>query len=479
MRISVQLLALPALATSLRRSTQHKKDVEVEMRSDDHESEEAAASCVDCQSYVMRSAASKKSVLWSKITADEYKVPFETRCAGELGTCVCDGQVKYGAKGKFTAWKPVRDTIKCNKGSFGENPIKFRRKECYCQHEFPMTWIGLLERNLVDQKGRVNNGTMPMFFDRFSDENPPNAAKVIHTFGSTGLVRFVAAKNTGYTGMFAKGAEHAVMRFSIVADWTKPCKGGTDLNFDGCLKPSLGFKMLRDDDYSSNTLAQINLGDGVGWNFDFFSFAHATLLPMPTGLGAKIVKDLFKFASEEEEINGVGNQELASDGSKARQSPRQIKGPNVMFFVPSSEVRGKFSNDPHDVRHDFKQLKTGTKIYDVFEVDFEDRRCSPSGQPVVWAELGGGCPKTFLGYVESTSRFVASAYQDHRLFFQHERLKTKGGRWARKRCVAKNRMSLGALSEYRMAGEPSVTCTQACPSGTVAVAGACPFAELE
>ena len=161
---------------------------------------------------------------------------------------MCDGKAKFGSQGKWTAWKSVRDTIKCNRDGFGEDPNKGNRKECYCKHEFPMDWIGLLKRNLGDQQGRVNNRTMPMFFDRFSDENPPNAAKVIHTFGSTALVRFVAARGTGYTGMFANGADHAVMRFSIVADWTKPCKGGTDWNFDGCLKPSLAFKMLRDGD---------------------------------------------------------------------------------------------------------------------------------------------------------------------------------------------------------------------------------------
>jgi len=468
------LVLVPAIG--LRRSSKKvEANQQEEMRSDDQEVE--ASSCVDCPSYVRASAAQKKNTIWSRITADEYKVPFETRCAGELGTCVCDGKVKYGARGEFTDWKPVRDEIKCTTSSFGKDPIKFRRKECYCQHEFPMSWVGLIERNIGDQKARVDNGTMPLFYDRFSDENPPNAAKVIHTFGSTALVRFVPKAGTGYTGMFAKGAEHAVLRFSIVADWTKPCKGGTDFNFDGCFKPSMALKMLRDGDYSSNTVAQVNLGDGVAMNFDFFKFAHSTLLPMPSGIGAAIVKSTFKYAAEESEINGVGLQELASDGSNAHQSPRDIRAPEVIFFVGSSDVRSKFSNDLHDVRHDFKNIRAGTKIYDVFSLNFTDSRCTSDGQPVTWDKLGSRCPKQFLGYVESTSRFVASAYQDHRLFFQHERLKTKGGKWARKKCVSKRR--LVDTSEFRMAGEQTFTCTQACPSSTVATAGACPFSELE
>merc|ERR1712129_340812 len=79
-------------------------------------------------------------------------------------------------------------------------------------------------------------------------------------------------------------------------------------------------------------------------------------------------------------------------------------------------------------------------------------------------ELGQNCPKKFVGYVETTSRFVASAYEDHRLFFQHERLITKGGRWSRKRCNS-NR-NLNSESEYRMAGDYHTTCTHECLGGT-------------
>lgn len=474
--IFLQLVA-PPCALAVRRIDTNETKSDAMMRTDDLETLAGGLSCVDCPSYVKRSAASKKTVLWDRIVADEYKHPFETSCAGQHFTCTCDGKVKYGKGDSWTPWKTVRDQIKCSTDSFGEDPAKWKLKECICQHEFPMNWIGLLERNLGDMKGRVNNGTMSLFFDRFSDENPPNAAKVIHTFGSAALVRFVAAGNTGFTGMFEKGAAHAVIRLSIVADWTQPCKGGTDLNFDGCLKPSLAFKMLRDDDYSSNLVAQINLGDGVGWNFDFFKFQHATLLPQPSGLGASVVKSIFKHASAEDEIHGVGLKELASDGSNARQNPSQIKDPEVLFFVPSNEVAGKFSNDLHDVRHDFKAIQRGTKLYDVFSVSFEDSRCSPGGEPVIWDELGRDCPKKFMGYVETTSRFVASAYEDHRLFFQHERLKTKGGEWSRKRCASNQ--NLNPESEYRMAGDYHATCTHECLDGTSEAAGACPFSELE
>merc|ERR1711860_479848 len=97
-----------------------------------------------------------------------------------------------------------------------------------------------------------------------------------------------------------------------------------------------------------------------------------------------------------------------------------------------------------------------------------------------WNDLGGNCPKEFLGYVETTTRFVASAYQDTRLFFQHERLKTKGGKWARKKCHSTQRLMDN--SEFKMAGDPMSSGTSTCPESTVAddgAAAACPFSELE
>lgn len=453
------------------------------MRNDDNGLELDVSGCVDCPSYVALDAREKMDRLWAKIEADEYTEPFKTQCAREGGNCPCDGSVKYGKTGKWTAWRPVIGHIVCSASEFdGEDPAPWEWKKCVCKHSFPKTWIGLLERNLKDTGGRVDNGTMAMFFDRFSDENPRNNAKTIHTFGSTAKVRFVPQQNNmpQYTGMFAKGAEHALIRLSIVADWEQPCKGGTDLNFDGCVKPSLAFKMLRDGDYSSNTVAQKNLGDGVEWNFDFFRYTHATLLPAPHGIGADLVKSLFKHAAPENETNGVGLQELASDGSKAEQLPSAIVDPKVLFFVPSNEVMNTFSNDEHDPRSDFGKIVPSTRLYDVYTVNFQDLRCSADGQPVYWDKLDGSCPKEFLGHVETVSRFVASAYEDHRLFFQHERI-TKGGSWLRKMCKKKPGTGVqGDGAEFRMAGDFSRTCYQDCwPSTRADTSRSCPFHNLE
>lgn len=376
----------------------------------------AEGQCVDCPEYVKLSARDKQQALWQKIISDEY-----------VG-------------------------------------------------DFPMDFPDLLKVNFMDLRQVAWNGTMPMFFDRFSDENPTEHAKVIHTFGSTAGVRLEPIGNSlGLTGVFKEGAEHAVLRLSLVADWTKPCKGGIDFNFKGCLKPSLALKALRDGDFSSNTVAQVNLGEGVGRDFNFFDHAQATWLPTPTGIAAEVVKELFSYGSTKSEINGVGLQELASQGSKADQDPSEIKAPQLIYFVPVEQVKANFNSFEHDPRIDFQKIPVGTHLYDVVAV-MDDPACFSDGNPVYYQDLKG-CTLTTVGRILTTSRFVASAWEDRRLFFQHERLKNKNGPWKRQACASKG--SLLASHEYRMANNWGQTCTQSCHGpGMQMIDVPCPFAKL-
>lgn len=372
--------------------------------------------CVDCPEYVKLSAKDKQEVLWQHIVSDEY--------AGD----------------------------------------------------FPTNFPELLAVNFRDLRQVAWNGTMPMFFDRFSDENPIEHAKVIHTFGSTASVRLEPVSSSlGLTGVFSEGAEHAVLRLSIVADWTTPCKGGTDMNFEGCLKPSLAFKVLRDGDFSSNVVAQVNLGDGVGQDFNFLGHTQASWLPSPTGIAATVVEELFSYASEKDEISGVGLQELASQGANADQEPNEIKAPQLIYFVPAEQVKAKFTSQEHDPRADFQKIPVGTHLYDLVAV-MDDPACFSNGSPLYYQDLKG-CPLTTVGRIVTTSRFVASAWEDTRLFFQHERLKTKNGSWTRQACASKG--SLSASSAYRMANNWGQTCTQSCHDVDMTkIDTPCPFAKL-
>jgi hypothetical protein len=281
--------------------------------------------------------------------------------------------------------------------------------------------------------------------------------------------------------MFSEGFDYGLVRLSIVADWSTPCKGGTDLNFQGCMKPSMALKMLRDGDYSSNIVAQVNLGDGVGWHFNFFDFTHATWLPAPSGLGAALVTHLFGFAAERDEIAGVGLEEVSSQGSKAHQRKSDIRAPMLIYFVPDTRLARMFSDDEHDPRSDFNAIPAGTKLFDIVTIVEGDSHCFNyhTNTPKYWEDLDG-CSKRTLGSVHSTSRFVASDWGDRRLFFQHERLKTKNGPWARKKCANKHSgMPLPLDNAFRMAEEPDKICTQECGVGMVETHESCPFTELE
>mmetsp|Transcript_91336 Transcript_91336/g.284648 ORF Transcript_91336/g.284648 Transcript_91336/m.284648 type:complete len:244 (-) Transcript_91336:38-769(-) len=240
----------------------------------------------------------------------------------------------------------------------------------------------------------------------------------------------------------------------------------------------MALKFLRDGDFSSNLVAQPNLGDGVGQDFNFFHHAQGTWLPMPWGLGAEIVKYLFSYASDKNQINGVGLEEISSGGSRENEGPRDISAPRMLYILPHASVRERFESAEHDVREDFKLLATGTVLYEVVTPTDPDAWLKRyRGPPPAEDIMSGKCPYTIVGRIVTTSRFVASAYGDRRLFFQHERL-GKGGPWKRQSCALDTDAVLADTAEYRMASQPGHTCTQHCLYGTKPVPGACPFEKL-
>merc|ERR1719215_2150449 len=127
-------------------------------------------------------------------------------------------------------------------------------------------------------------------------------------------------------------------------------------------------------------------------------------------------------------------------------------------------------------------IPAGTALYDIVTITHGDNACFDynANKALLWEELSHHCQTVKLGTVVSTSRFVASDWGDRRLFFQHERLKTKGGNWARKSCANTQRGSpLPEEHAFRMSSEPDKTCTHECPPGTVETGDDCPFVESE
>jgi len=421
--------------------------------------------CVDCRDYVEATAEDKLKVLWTKIKSDEY-----------TGVLPSDKEVT-----KAEHWwerdfaKGMHDFLHTN------HTNNLPTKKWF-------TTVPDFMKKTKEQKAQAANGTMPYVFDRFSDENPEEHTKIIHTYGAVAKVRLVPLDNNlGLTGFFKEGGESGVIRLSMPGAIEGICKPPYDLT--RCLKTSLALKMLRNGDFSSNIFAQTNLGDGVGADFNFFKWNQGSWLPVPGGPLAPIIVDLFNKAATPS--NAVGNTEFASEGSKKNQTKGDITAPKLVYFIPNADISKTITSDWHDPRDDFKKIKAGTLLYTIVVPVDDGKKCTAdnAGGFVAPIDLNEtNCERDAVAEVFTASEFVTSAYGDSRLFFQHERV-DPGGKWKRKSCVTKTSDGgvmraddLPAKSEYRMPDDFSRTCTQECHAGTTEDLGnpkPCPFYKLE
>ena len=97
--------------------------------------------------------------------------------------------------------------------------------------------------------------------------------KYIHTVGNTGMVKYtVAPNNEGYTGIFASGADHGVIRLSAAKkyDTTKSTAAEAYDNFT----PGFGLKFLRDGVHSGDLVAMYGVNGFDSWNFFKMDFSN-------------------------------------------------------------------------------------------------------------------------------------------------------------------------------------------------------------
>ena len=306
--------------------------------------------CVDCPEYVKAEAIVKLKVLWDKITSDEY-----------TGVLPADKEVT-----KPEHWwqrdltKDLHDFLHTNR----TNNLPTKKW---------FTTVPDFMKKTKEQKAQAANGTMPYVFDRFSDENPAEHTKIIHTYGAVAQVRLEPVNNSlGLTGFFKTGGDYGVIRLSMPGAIEGICKPPYDLT--RCLKTSLALKMLRTGDFSSNIFAQTNLGDGVGADFNFFKWNQGSWLPVPGGPLAPIIVDLFNTAATPS--NAVGNTEFASEGSTKNQDKKDITAPKLVYFIPNANISNNITSDWHDPRDDFKKIKAGTLLYTIVAPVDDGKKCT-------------------------------------------------------------------------------------------------------
>lgn len=241
------------------------------------------------------------------------------------------------------------------------------------------------------------------------DVAPLGYSKPIHPHGVMAKVRFVpTANNTGFTGLFASGSDHSLLRLSVTGD-------PNDRGF----APGLAWKAFVDGQPSKNVSALYTLS-GQGNNHNFFANELSQYVSTEANetLGTTI---LFSAVTLKPTLLRVDDMaKVNQDGTKVSKP----KAPTQIYFVPRAEVKSRFASTPHDFRQDLMSLEEGTKLYDVYATSTEIKTSIlPSLNTKYANERRSSARK--IGEIELTSPFIASAFGDTGVFFKHQRHEDK------------------------------------------------------
>jgi len=222
--------------------------------------------------------------------------------------------------------------------------------------------------------------------------------KAIHTYGATALVTFeVNPELKRWTGMYETGGG-GLLRFSLA-------KAGLPYT------PGIGLKLLVDGQESVDFQAMYSL-NGQGENQNPFANDFRNIVDPPEGIALKGLGLVFKHSiravvaagliSSERELPISKAATVNTDGSTV-QLPRY---PYEITFVPNPELTKSLSaNDPTDTRIKLQSISPGVVLYSVFG-----------------RESAASTGKFFIGVIKLESNFIASAFGDQELFFQHHLL---------------------------------------------------------
>ncbi len=238
--------------------------------------------------------------------------------------------------------------------------------------------------------------------DSLSDEAPPHWKKAIHAHASVAKILFVPTAETPFTGLF-KGADYGLLRLSLTGEPT-----------DRGVAPGLAIKFLIDGKPSANFSALVSL-DGQGNNYNFFANEFSNIVPVSKHLGPKLINLIFRRASRFPRKLDLQNLGAIRQDGQLEASPYY---PVRIFLVPNSIVQFAES-PPHDFRSDLATIPAGTFLFAVYGVD--------SGNPEDTSvdQLEDRQNTQLIGYIATTSEFVASDYGDRRLFFRHQRFQNQ------------------------------------------------------
>lgn len=215
--------------------------------------------------------------------------------------------------------------------------------------------------------------------------------KYIHSVGNVGKVKFVAADDTPYTGVF-KGADTGLIRLSCAAE-PNPKKGPS-----GNFIPGFGLKLLRDGVPSANLVAMFSVDGQDSWNF--FKNDFSNHIEAAEAFSLNVLAHKFAEATPYVQTVGLSDFGLYSQSGAKEQNP---KFPWELIFHPTDSVNHLFpDNYAADFTDQLKTIPAGTTLYTVYAL----------ADPVASPNL--------IGEIVLESELTTSFFGDKHMFFKHE-----------------------------------------------------------
>lgn len=234
-------------------------------------------------------------------------------------------------------------------------------------------------------------------FSHNGDVMPEGRQKLIHSFGTTALVSLVVLPNHPYTGLFATGAPHGILRISLA---TQP---GDDVPKK--LIPGLALKFFIDGSASLNIMAMPSLDGQTTSNI--FEFAYTTDLKPPTwSIAGSLLENRFRASLWYVGQNGGNPRSFSLNHFSAQTSMGAAVStpvaPYSIELVPTVDLyRLGTPNKDEDFRVSLEGKGLGEVLFEVVAKGRADQA------PVR------------IGFIVAESNFVASSFGDEKLFFKH------------------------------------------------------------
>lgn len=236
--------------------------------------------------------------------------------------------------------------------------------------------------------------------NRQADEVPTPWEKAVHAHGSVAKIKLVSAVNTPFTGLFEE-AECGLLRMSLTED---PRRRG--------VAPGLAIKLFVDGTHSENVSALVSL-TGQGKNYNVLANEFSNIVPPARQFGPKLINFIFMRVSR------FPNRLSLRDWATVNQYGEQVASPQApyqIFLVPNPNIRF-VSRSPHDFRDDMARIEPDTRLFTIYALD--PRRGNELKLKPDKVRTLAQC----IGYIDTTSEFVASFYGDRQLFFRHQRFR--------------------------------------------------------